>query len=76
MNPYKLKAILEFIRTHDGLTTRDGERSWSVQDVVTYLRLDKLLTSGELLVVTRELEAMAEADVFVDELRLAVDREV
>jgi len=75
MNPYKLRAILEFIRRDGELRPRDSEREWSVEDVVTYLHLDKLLTTGELSVVRRELAAMAEADVFMDDLRLAVDRQ-
>ena len=72
MNPYKLRAILEFIRSQDGLGTRDAERVWSVDDVVAYLRLDQFLTNGELLVVRRELEAMAEADMFMEELRARI----
>lgn len=76
MNPYKLRAILEFIRRDGELRPRDSEQEWSVDDVVAYLHLDKLLTTGELSVVRRELAAMAEADVFMEDLRLAVDQQV
>ena len=68
MNPYKLKAIVEFIReesrsmhaTHDELLRCFG--------------LDEMLATEEQANVKQELAAIADAEIFMDRLRTTVQR--
>jgi hypothetical protein len=68
MNPYKLKAITEFLR---------GELkriSTSYDDLLACYGLDKQLLPDEQEAVKRELAAIAEAETFMDQFRASVER--
>jgi len=68
MNPYKLKAITEFLREEGGRlsTTHD--------QLLRCFSLDQLLPLDEQESVKRELAAIAEAEMFMDRLRLSAER--
>ena len=70
MNPYKLRGIVQFLRTEAaGLQGPSGAKV-GVDEILACFGLHKRLTREELLVVERELIAIAEAEAFVGELRL------
>lgn len=68
MNPYKLKAIVEFLRKESkGLSASHSE-------LLRCFRLDELLPLDEQAAVRRELAAIADAEMFMDSLRYRLDR--
>ena len=68
MNPYKLKAIIEFLR-------EEGRQlSASHDDLLRCYGLDEILPVDEQEAVKRELAAIVEAETFMDRLRLSVER--
>ena len=71
MNPYKLRALLEFVRRERAAAGVDIKE---VADVVAWFGLDVLLSPSELRVVKEELTAVLEAEAFIDRLRLSVLR--
>ena len=74
MNPYKLRAILEYVeqekKAGDGIS---GE-ACEVDELLACLGLDKLLSIGEMRMVRNELVAVAEAEAFMERLRFSVVR--
>jgi len=51
------------------MSPNDVDFAWEIEDVVSFFGLAKLLTPAELLLVRRELVAIAEAEDFMDMLR-------
>ena len=74
MNRYKLKAIVEFVRGQASTLVDPVGRRIDVDQLLTCLGLDKLLSDFEQRIVKRELFEIAEAESFVDQLRLSVQR--
>ena len=70
MNRYKLKAILEFITGQASLLTGAEDASVDPGELLACLGLDKLLPLEEQRVIRRELFDMAEAETFMDQVRL------
>ena len=68
MNPYKLRALIDFILREKGSHINE------VDDLVAWFRLDRLLPPAELRRVKEELSAVLEAEAFMDRLCLAVLR--
>ena len=68
MNPYKLRALIDFIRREKGADINE------VDDIVACFRLDRLLLPVELRRVKQELSAVLEAEAFMDRLSLSVLR--
>ena len=69
MNPYKLKLIVEFLRKEG-----KGLRGVSHGELLRCFGLDELLPTDEQDEVRRELAAIADAEIFMDELRYRVER--
>lgn len=70
MNGYKIRYIVEFIR-RSGPLPRDVTGSvLSSDDLLAWYGLKERLTLDEQAFVKKELNAMAEAEVFVEQLRL------
>jgi len=68
MNPYKLRAIVEYLRNESkGLSATHDE-------LLRCYGLDDLLPLDEQEAVRRELAAIAEAEAFMDRLRIACER--
>ncbi|MGD8454245.1 MAG: hypothetical protein PVJ57_20730 [Phycisphaerae bacterium] len=68
MNPYKLKAITEFLR-------EEIKRiSGSHDELLICYGLDRLLPLDEQEAVKRELAAIADAETFMDRFRVSVER--
>ena len=70
MNPYKLKAIIEFVRRQSKLPTDRWGCVLSPDDLVVWFGFERLgLSAEEQRVVKGELRAMAEAEAIMDLLR-------
>lgn len=68
MNPYKLRAIVEYLRNEGkGLSATHDE-------LLRCYGLDDLLSLDEQDAIKRELAAIAEAEAFMDQLRIAGER--
>ena len=74
MNRYKLKGILEFLRDKTPLVADSSGGDRDFAGLLACFGLDRLLTADEQRVVTRELSEMAEAEAFMDHLRLTVEK--
>lgn len=70
MNPYKKKEIIEHIRRRGRLPTDRFGNVLSPDDLLVLFDLDSILNAEEQNEVKRELEAMIDAEGFMDELRL------
>ena len=71
MNPYKLRALLDFVSQERAAAGADIK---DVDEAVAWFGLDRLLSPPELRVVKEELAAVLEAETFIDRLRLSVLR--
>jgi len=67
MNPTKLRMIIEFVRKHT-------ESIENVDDQLSCLGLPELLDLNELRLVRAELQAISEAEAFMNQLRIHNDR--
>ena len=74
MNRYKLKAVLEVLQDETPLVADPIGNARDFAGLLARFGLDRLLTADEQRVVTRELSEMAEADVFMDQLCLSVEK--
>ena len=70
MNPYKIRAIVRFLRTEAAELQGPSGTKAGVDEVLACFGLHKRLDREELLVVKRELTAISEAEAFVDQMRL------
>ncbi|MGA2498623.1 MAG: hypothetical protein ABSH20_12830 [Tepidisphaeraceae bacterium] len=69
MNPYTLRGIVEYIRSHGGLPTDECGTILSEDDLLVWYGLNNLLTPEEQRQIKKELAAMADAQVVLDQLR-------
>jgi len=68
MNPYKLKAIVEYLRQESrGLSASHDE-------VLRCFGLHDVLPADEQELVKRELAAIADAEMFMETLQLRVEQ--
>jgi len=67
MNHHKLRAVVEFVRTH-------GAGAGNLDEALKCCGLDEMLTPSEQLEVKQELAAMAEADDLKERLRLRLEQ--
>ena len=72
MNPYKLRAILEMIRSQGRLPADEWGQVLNPDDLLVWFGLADRLDSGERLVLRDELALMAEAEMFMDRLHCKV----
>lgn len=70
MNRYKIRSILDFIRSQGRLPTDERGVILDHDDILVWYGLDKLLTVEEEQLVKQELLAMIEAQAFMERLRL------
>ena len=70
MNRYKIRSILDFIRSQGRLPTDERGVILDQDDILAWYGLDKLLTVEEERLVKQELLAMIEAQAFMERLQL------
>ncbi|HOW71917.1 MAG TPA: hypothetical protein PKY77_15060 [Phycisphaerae bacterium] len=70
MNGYKIRYVVEFIR-RNGPLPRDRTGSiLNADDLLAWYGLKERLTLEEQRLLKKELDAMAEAEVFMEQLRI------
>ncbi len=70
MNRYKIRSILDFIRSQGRLPADERGVILDQDDILVWFGLDNLLTAEEQRQVKQELLAMIEAQAFMERLRL------
>ena len=70
MNRYKIRSILNFIRSQGRLPTDERGVILDQDEILVWYGLGELLTVEEERVVRQELLAMIEAQAFMERLRL------
>ena len=70
MNWYKIRSILDFIRSQGRLPTDERGVILDQDGILVWYGLDKVLTVEEERLVKQELLAMMEAQAFMERLRL------
>lgn len=70
MNPHKLRAILDFVRSQGALPTDQFGEILEAGDLLVWFDLGEALSAEERMHVARELAQMREAQTFVDRLLL------
>ncbi len=70
MNRYKVRSVLDFIRSKGRLPTDERGAILRQDDILAWFGLDKLLTGEEQRCVKVELLAMIEAETFIERLRM------
>jgi hypothetical protein len=69
MNIYKLRKIIELIRSHGKLPTDEFGQILSVEELMGWFGLKECLTRWEQLHIEKELAALVEAEIAVERLR-------
>jgi hypothetical protein len=70
MNGYRLRTILDFIRSQGKLPCDQWGNTLSPDDLLVWFGLKNDLTPEEQREVKRELAALVEAEALMDRLRL------
>lgn len=70
MNIYKIRAIVDHIRSHGGLPTDDFGNIREMNEIIAWFGLTKLLSQEEELVLKHELRMITEAQLLTDQLKL------
>ena len=70
MNTYKLRKIIELIQKGGKLPTDPLGQVLCVDDLLVWFGLDKHLTAKEREYIKRELAALTEAELFMDQLQV------
>ena len=69
MNIYKLRRVVDWIRSQGKLPTDEFGQILSVDDLMDWFGLSECLTRPEQLCVKKELAGMVEAELSVERLR-------
>jgi len=69
MNGYKIKAIVDWIRGNGGLPTDQFGNTLPPDDLLVWYGLNDLLSAEEQRVMKRELEALVESQIVIDQLK-------
>ena len=72
MNVYKVRKIIEWIRTQGKLPKDAYGQVLSVDDLMGWFGLNGCLTGDEQLYIRNELAAMIEAELALEEIKLSV----
>jgi len=72
MNPYKKQEILQHIRRQGRLPMDRFGNAMTPDDLLVWFDLESMLDAEEQNEIKRELAALADAEAFLDELRLRV----
>jgi len=70
MNPHKLRAILDFVRSQGALPTARFGKILEARDLLVWFGLGEALCAEERMHVATELAQIREAQAFVDRLLL------
>ena len=68
MNLYKLRAIIDFIRKQGRLPADAFGNTVAVDEMLAWYGLNDVLSVDEQRVIKRELAAMADAQIVIDQL--------
>ena len=71
MNIYKIRRIVEWIRANGRLPTDAYGEVLSPDDLIGWFGLNEVLTVDEQEYMRKELAAMVEAELSLDDLRLS-----
>lgn len=74
MNPYKLKAIVEFVRDECKKASIDMTSVHQMSEFLRWCGVLPRLAASEQVVVMRELVSVAEAEDFMDQVRVDFER--
>ena len=69
MNIYKLRRIIDVIRSHGSLPTDEHGQILSIDDLMGWFGLSDCLTRAEQLCISKELAAMIEAELVVERIK-------
>ena len=69
MNPYKMRAIVDHIRSRGRLPTDEFGNTLPTDDLVVWFGFNEVLSLDEQRVVKAELRMMAEAELLADRLK-------
>jgi hypothetical protein len=70
MNPYKIRAIIDHVRSHGGLPTDQFSNILEPDEVLAWFGLNQLLCPEEQRVVRTEIRLLAEAQLLAGQLKL------
>ena len=70
MNWHKMRSVLELIRSQGDLPRDEWGNVLSEDDLLAWFGLDKELTFEEQMQVRKKLAKMAQAQAFMDRVRL------
>ena len=70
MNVYKIRRIIEWIRSKGKLPTDAYGQVLSVNDLMGWFGLTEFLTTGEQIYMRQELADMIEAELSLEKLRM------
>ena len=71
MNKHKIWKIVDFIRSQGKLPTDQFGQILPVDDLLAWYGLDECLSSYEQRCVKKELAALAEAQLAIEQIRMA-----
>ena len=69
MNIYKMRDIVEHIRSKGQLPTDEYGQALPVEDLLVWFELDKHLSPVEQEHMKKELTLLVESELFMDQLR-------
>ena len=69
MNMYKIRVIVEYIRSKGGLPTDEFGNIVATDDVMVWFDLKQMLDVDEQRLMKSEIRLMAEAQLLADQLR-------
>ena len=69
MNIYKLRKIIDLIRSHGELPTDQFGQILSVDDLMGWFGLSECLTRTEQICIRKELSAMVDAELAIERLK-------
>jgi hypothetical protein len=69
MNTYKLRAIVDHVRSHGRLPTDQWGNVLEPEDLLVWYGLDRVLSVEEQTIVKWELQAMIDAEEMMGQLR-------
>ena len=69
MNTYKLRGIMDHVRSRGSLPTDRWGRVLEPRDLLVWCGLDQVLSAEEQEVVKWELQALIDAEEMMDQLR-------
>ena len=69
MNIYKMRDIIEHIRSKGQLPTDEYGQALPVHDLLVWFELDKHLSQEEQEYMKKELTWLVESELFMDQLR-------